>query len=168
MIKIKRLLAPLLVASSLSGCLTTVPNVESQRSGSAQTKLQVASGIQSPKIEANGVLVSPWIRSAMMSAFAMRAAHLGLRTDPNGVPVTIHITSVRSRSETGRIAFNFFAGADWVSGTVSVGDATFQVGEDTWLYWHITNYRSIQEVAEAVGKQVANGVALVAGKPIEE
>ncbi|WP_162916129.1 hypothetical protein [Burkholderia sp. PAMC 26561] len=128
----------------------------------------MANSIQHPKIEADGVLVSPWIRAAMMSAFAMRAEHLGLRIDPNGVPVTIHITSVRSRSDGARMAFNFFDGADYVSGTVNVGDATFNVGENTWLYWAPTGFRSIREVAEAVGKQVANGVALVAGEPIED
>jgi len=66
------------------------------------------------------------------------------------------------------MAFNFFGGADYLSGTVDVGDATFEVGENTWLYWAPTGFRSIQDVAEAVGKQVANGVAIFAGEPIEE
>ncbi|MFM0321259.1 hypothetical protein [Caballeronia glebae] len=152
----------------LSGCLTTVPDIDSPRVGSVETKQQIVKGIQTPKIDSNGVLVTPWIRSAMMSAFAVRAAHLGLRIDPNGVPVTIHITSVRSKSDAARMAFNFFDGAEWLSGTVTVGDASFDVQEDTWLYWMPTGYRSIQEVADAVGKQAANGVALVAGMPLND
>ncbi|SAK68555.1 hypothetical protein AWB80_03441 [Caballeronia pedi] len=152
----------------LSGCLTTVPDIETPRTGSVQTRQQIANGIQSPRIDSDGVLLTPWVRSAMMSAFAMRAAHLGLRFDPNGVPVTIRITSVRSKSDTARIAFNFLDGAEWVSGTVTVGDASFDIQEDTWLYWMPTGYRSIQEVADAVGTQVANGVALVAGMPLND
>jgi hypothetical protein len=66
------------------------------------------------------------------------------------------------------MAFNFFDGAEWLSGTVTVGDASFDVQEDTWLYWMPTGYRSIQEVADAVGKQAANGVALVAGMPLSD
>jgi hypothetical protein len=128
----------------------------------------IANGIQNPKIDANGFLVTPWVRNAMMSAFAMRAAHLGLHIDPNGVPVTIHITGVRTKSDAARMEFNFLDGAEWVSGTVSVGNASFTIQEDTWLYWPLTGYRSIEEVSEAVGKQVANGVALVAGMPIED
>jgi hypothetical protein len=104
----------------------------------------------------------------MMSAFAMRAAHLGLRIDPKGVPVTIHITGVRSKSDTNRILFNFYDGAEWVTGTVSVADASFKILEDTWLYWFVTDYRSIGDVSSAVGKQVANGIALVAGLPIKD
>jgi hypothetical protein len=34
-----------------------------------------------------------------------------------------------------------FDGAEWVSGTVTVGDATFDIQEDTWLYWWVTNWR---------------------------
>jgi hypothetical protein len=64
--------------------------------------------------------------------------------------------------------FNFLDGAEWVSGTASVGDASFAIQEDTWLYWLPTGYRSIEEVSEAVVKQVANGVALVAGLSIED
>jgi hypothetical protein len=164
--KTRQILATIGMAISLSGCLATVPKIDAQHAGGEQTKSLASSGIQHPKISADGVLVTPWIRSSMMSAFAMRAEHLGLHFDPNGVPVTIHITSVRSRSDTGRIAFNFLDGADWVSGTVNVGDASFEVGENTWLYWLPTGFRTDQEVAEAVGKQVANGVALVAGIPI--
>jgi hypothetical protein len=152
----------------LSGCLTTVPDIEGPRLGTVQTRQQIASGIQSPRIDSNGVLVTPWVRSAMMSAFSMRAAHLGLRIDPNGVPVTIRISSVRSKSDAARIGLNFFDGAEWVSGTVTVGDASFDVQEDTWLYWMPTGYRSIQDVADAVGRQVANGVALVGGIPLND
>jgi hypothetical protein len=166
---IKPLTCALVLASTLlSGCLVTVPNIDAQHSGSIQTKQSIAKGIQNPKIDANGFLVTPWVRDAMMSAFAMRAAHLGLRIDPNGVPVTIQITGVRTRSDTARMAFSFLDGADWVSGTVSVGNASFAIQEDTWLYWLPTGYRSIEEVSEAVGKQVANGVALVAGIPIDD
>ncbi|MCE4541716.1 MULTISPECIES: hypothetical protein [unclassified Caballeronia] len=104
----------------------------------------------------------------MMSAFAVRANQLGLQIEPNGVPVTIHITGVRSKSDTARIVFNFLDGAEWVSGTVDVGDASFNVQENTWLYWMPTGYRTIQDVAEAVGKQVANGVALIAGMPMDD
>jgi hypothetical protein len=160
--------ALVLASMLLSGCLATVPNIDAQHSGSIQTKQSIANGIQNPKIDANGVLVTSWVRNAMMSAFAMRAAHLGLRIDPNGVPVTIHITGVRTKSDAARMEFNFLDGAEWVSGTVSVGDASFAIQEDTWLYWLPTGYRSIEEVSEAVGKQVANGVALVAGMPIED
>lgn len=152
----------------LSGCLATVPDIETPRSGSVQTRQQIANGIQTPRIDSNGVLVTPWVRGAMMSAFATRAAHLGLRIDPNGVPVTIRIDSVRSKSDAARIALNFLDGAEWVSGTVTVGDASFDIQEDTWLYWMPTGYRSIQEVADAVGKQVANGVALVGGLPLND
>ena len=152
----------------LSGCLTTVPDIETPRSGSIHTRQQIADGIQSPRIDSNGAIVTPWVRSAMMSAFATRAAHLGLRIDPNGVPVTIHIRSVRSKSDAARMALNFFDGAEWVSGTVSVGDASFDIQEDTWLYWLPTGYRSIQEVADAVGKQTANGVALVGGMQVND
>lgn len=112
--------------------------------------------------------MTPWVRNSMMSAFYMRAAHLGIKINPNGVPVTIHITSVRSRSDTARIFFNFFDGADHLSGVVSVGDASFQIEEDTWLYWLYTGFRSIEEVSNAVGKQAANGIALVAGLPIDD
>ncbi|BBP96392.1 hypothetical protein BSFA1_15210 [Burkholderia sp. SFA1] len=104
----------------------------------------------------------------MMSAFAVRANQLGLQIEPNGVPVTIHITGVRSKSDTALIVFNFLDGAEWVSGTVDVGDASFNVQENTWLYWMPTGYRTIQDVAEAVGKQVANGVALIAGMPMDD
>jgi hypothetical protein len=152
----------------LGGCLATVPDVDAQHAGSIATRQAIVNGIQTPKIDANGFLVMPWIRDAMMSAFAMRAAHLGLRTSPDGVPVTIHITGVRSRSDAARIQFNFFDGAEWVSGRVEVGDASFDIQEDTWLYWSVTNWRSIEEVSVAVGKQVANGIALVAGMPIDD
>jgi hypothetical protein len=106
--------------------------------------------------------------NSVMSAFYMRAAQLGLKINPNGVPVTIHITSVRSRSDTARIFLNFFDGADHLSGVVSVGDASFEIDEDTWLYWPVTGYRSIEEVSNAVGEQAANGIALVAGLPIND
>jgi hypothetical protein len=165
----KSLACALVTASTLlSGCLSTVPNIDAQHSVSIQTKQSIANGIQSPTIDANGFLVTPWIRAAMMSAFAMRAAHLGLRIDPKGVPVTIHITGVRSKSDTARILFSFLDGAEWVEGTVNVGSASFEIQEDTWLYWLPTGYRSIEEVSSAVGKQVANGIALVAGMPIED
>ena len=87
---IKPFMSVLVLASVfLSGCLATVPNIDAQHSSSIQTKQSIANGIQNPKIDASGVLVTSWVRNAMMSAFAMRAAHLGLRIDPNGVPVTI-------------------------------------------------------------------------------
>jgi len=152
----------------LAGCLSTVPSIDAQHSGSVQTKRLISDGIQPPKIDANGHLVTAWVRNSMMSAFYMRAAHLGLKIDPNGVPVTIHITGVRSRSDTARILFNFFDGADYISGVVNVGDASFRIDEDTWLYWQITDWRSIEEVSNAVGKQAANGIALIAGMPIDD
>jgi hypothetical protein len=152
----------------LAGCLSTVPEIDAQHSATVQTRQLIAKGIQAPKIDANGNLVTPWVRDSMMSAFYMRAAHLGLRIDPNGVPVTIHITGVRSRSDTARILLNFADGTDNLSGVVSVGDASFEVQEDTWLFWLPTNHRSIQDVSIAVGKQVANGIALVAGLPISD
>ncbi|GJH08762.1 MULTISPECIES: hypothetical protein [Caballeronia] len=165
---LKSLASAVALSLFLSGCLTTVPDIPSSSAGSVQTRQRIVDGIQSPTIDSNGVLLTPWVRSAMMSAFAMRAAHLGLRIDPNGVPVRIRITSVRSKSDAARIAFNFLDGAEWVSGTVTVGDASFDVQEDTWLHWMPTGYRSIQEVADAVGRQVANGVALVGGMPLND
>ncbi|WP_089164289.1 hypothetical protein [Caballeronia sordidicola] len=152
----------------LAGCLTTVPKLDAQHSASVQTRQLISDGIQAPKIDANGNLVSPWVRNSMMSAFYMRASRLGIKIDPNGVPVTIHITSVRSRSESARAFLNFFDGADHLSGVVSVGDVSFKVEEDTWLYWPVTGYRSIEEVSNAVGEQAANGIALVAGLPISD
>jgi hypothetical protein len=98
----------------------------------------ISDGIQAPKIDANGNLVTPWVRDSMMSAFYKRAAHVGLKINPNGIPVTIHITSVRSRSDNARIFFNFLDGADHLSGVVSVGEASFKIEEDTWLYWNRT------------------------------
>lgn len=80
----------------------------------------------------------------------------------------IHITGVRTKSDAARMEFNFLDGAEWVSGTAIVGDASVATQEDTWLYWLPTGYRSIEEVSEAVVKQAANGVALVAGPPIED
>jgi hypothetical protein len=80
----------------------------------------------------------------------------------------IHITGGRTKSDAARMEVNFLDGAEWVSGTASVADASFAIREDTWLYWLPTGYRSIEEVSEAVVKQVANGVALVAGLPIED
>jgi hypothetical protein len=158
-----------LMCTLLAGCLATVPNLDAQHSGSIQTRQSIANGVQPPKIDTNGFLVTPWIRNAMMSAFAMRAAHLGLRVTPDGVPVTIHITGVRSKSDYVRFPFvSYLDGAEWVSGTVSVGDATFNIQEDTWLDWPVTNWRSIEEVADAVGEQVANGIALVAGMPTDD
>jgi hypothetical protein len=150
----------------LAGCLATVPKIDAQQSVSVQTKQLISDGIQAPKIDANGNLVTPWVRNALMSAFYMRAAHVGLKINPNGVPVTIHITSVRSRSENARIFANFFDGADHLSGVVSVGDANFEIEEDTWLYWFVTGWRSMEKVSNAVGEQAANGIALVAGLPI--
>jgi len=152
----------------LAGCLTTVPELDAQHSASVQTRQLISDGIQTPKIDANGNLVTPWVRNSMMSAFYMRAAHLGIKINPSGVPVTIHITSVRSRSETARVLFKFMDGADHLSGVVSVGDVSFKVEEDTWLYWPVTGYRSIEEVSNAVGEQAANGIALVAGLPISD
>lgn len=105
----------------LAGCLTTVPKIDAQHSASVQTRQLIANGIQAPTIDANGNLVTPWVRDSMISAFYMRAAHLGIKINPNGIPVTIHITSVRSRSETARAFANFFDGADHLSGVVSVG-----------------------------------------------
>jgi hypothetical protein len=87
----------------LAGCLTTVPKIDAQHSASVQTGQLISDGIQAPKIDANGNLVTPWVRNSMMSAFYLRAAHLGIKINPNGVPVTIQITSVRSRSETARV-----------------------------------------------------------------
>jgi len=152
----------------LAGCLATVPSLNAQHSGSVQTKQLISAGIQLPKIDTNGHLLTRWIRASMLSAFYQRAAHLGLRIDPNGVPVTIHITGVRSRSDSARILFNFFDGADTLSATVNVGDASFAIGEDTWLYWPITNWRTIEGVSIAVGTQAANGLALLAGLPIDD
>jgi hypothetical protein len=156
------------LACVLAGCMTTVPYIDAQSAGTAETRQSVANAIQAPKIDTNGNLVTPWVRDSMMSAFYMRAAHLGLRINPAGVPVTIHITSVRSRSDTGRILFNFFDGADHLGGIVEVGTASFKIDEDTWLYWGLTGWRSMQEVAEATGEQAANGIALVAGLPIDD
>jgi hypothetical protein len=152
----------------LAGCLTTVPGIDAQHFTSAQTRQLISDGVQAPKIDTNGNLVTPWVRNSMMSAFYMRAAHLGIKIDPNGVPVTIHITSVRSRSESARAFLNFFDGADHLGGVVSVGDASFKVEEDTWLDWLFTGFRSIEQVSNAVGEQAANGIALVAGLPISD
>ena len=157
-----------LTAILLTGCLATVPNLDAQHSGSVQTKQYISAGIQPPKIDTDGHLLTPWIRSTMLSAFYQRAAHLGLKIDPNGTPVVIHIAGVRSRSEDARILFNFFDGADYLSATVDVGDASFHVGEDTWLYWVVTNFRTIDSVSIAVGTQAANGIALIAGLPIDD
>jgi hypothetical protein len=82
---------------------------------------------------------------------------LGKTAEPN-----IHITGFRTKADAVRMGFNFLDWAEWVSGT------SFAIQEDTWLYWLPTGYRSIEEVSEAVVKQVANGVALVAGLPIED
>ncbi|CAN7547031.1 hypothetical protein LJR029_001524 [Caballeronia sp. LjRoot29] len=167
--KNKRLACVLgLTCTLLAGCLTTIPKIDAQHSGGVQTKQAISDGIQPPKIDANGNLVTPWVRNSMMSAFYMRAAHLGIKINPTGVPVTIHITSVRSRSDTARILLNFVDGADNLDGVVEVGDASFTIQEDTWLYWPITNWRSIEEVSNAVGEQAANGIALIAGLPIED
>ena len=157
-----------LTAILLTGCLATVPNLDAQHSGSAPTKSSISAGIQPPKIDANGHLLTPWIRSTMLSAFYQRAAHLGLKIDPNGTPVVIRITGIRSRSEGARMLFNFFDGADYLSATVDVGDASFQVGENTWLYWAFTNFRTIDNVSIAAGTQAANGIALIAGLPIDD
>lgn len=158
-----------LICTLLAGCLATVPKLDAQHSASSQTKQQlISSGIQPPKIDTNGHLLTPAIRGEMVSAFYTRAAHLGLRIDARGMPVTIHITGVRSRSDTARILFNFLDGADNLSATVDVGDTSFAIGEDTWLYWPITNWRSIEEVSNAVGTQAANGIAVVAGLPIDD
>jgi hypothetical protein len=151
----------------LSGCLSAVPNVDAQRLGDTTTRQLLARGIQPPKLDANGNLVTPWVRDAMMSSFYEQAAHLGLKIDQNGVPVTIHITGVRSRSDSARIWLNFADGADHLGGVVEVGNASFTVEEDTWLYWLPTGFRTIKEVSTAVGKQAANGIALIAGMPIE-
>jgi len=150
--------------------MTTVPHVVAQHDESVETKRAISNGIQTPKFDANGYLVTPWIRVTMMHAFYERAAHLGLKVSQNGdgVPVTIRITGVRSRSETARILFNFMDGADHLSAVVQVGDKSFQVQEDTWLYWLFTDFRTITDVANAVGEQAANGIALIAEMPIDD
>lgn len=158
------------VCTLLSGCLTTVPHLDAQEADSVETKRAIANSVQPPRIDANGYLVTPWIRSTMLHAFYDRAAHLGLKVSNNGdgVPVTIRITGVRTRSDTARILFNFFDGADYVSAVVQVGDRSFKVDEDTWLYWGFTGFRTITDVAHAVGEQTANGIALLAGMPIDD
>lgn len=159
-----------LACTLLAGCMTTVPHVDAQHADSVETKHAIANSIQPPRIDANGYLVTPWIRVTMMHAFYERAAHLGLKVSKNGdgVPVTIRITGVRSRSDTARILFNFMDGADYLSAVVQVGDTSFKVEEDTWLYWLFTDFRTITDVANAVGEQAANGIALVAGLPIDD
>lgn len=59
-------------------------------------------------------------------------------------------------------------GADYLSAVVQVGDTSFKVEEDTWLYWLFTGFRTITDVADAVGEQAANGIALMAGMPIDD
>jgi hypothetical protein len=159
-----------LTCALLAGCMTTAPHVDAQHAGSAETKHAISNRIQAPKFDANGYLVKPWIRVAMMHAFYERAAHLGLKVSQNGdgVPVTIRITGVRSRSEMARILFSYMDGADYLSAVVQVGDTSFEVEEDTWLYWVFTGFRTITDVANAVGEQTANGIALVAGLPIDD
>lgn len=159
-----------LACALLAGCMTTVPQIDAQHAASVETKYAIANGVQPPKFDANGYLVTPWIRVTMMHAFYERAAHLGLKVNQNGdgVPVTIRVTGVRSRSETARILFGFMDGADHLSAVVQVGDKSFQVEEDTWMYWLFTGFRTITDVAEAVGQQAANGIALVAGMPIDD
>lgn len=159
-----------LTCTLLAGCLTTVPHLDAQHTDSIETKRAIANGIQPPRIDPNGYLVTPWIRTAILHAFYERAAHLGLKVSNNGegVPVTIRITGVRTRSDTARILFNFYDGADYVSAVVQVGDKSFDVGEDTWLYWLFTGFRTITDVSHAVGEQTANGIALMAGMPIDD
>jgi hypothetical protein len=159
-----------LACALLAGCMTTVPRVDAQHAGSVETKRAIANSIQTPRIDANGYLVTPLIRATMLHAFYERAAQLGLKVSNNGdgVPVTIRITGVRSRSDTARILFNFMDGADYLDAVVQVGDRSFKVQEHTWLYWAFTGFRTVTDVASAVGEQTANGIALMAEMPIDD
>jgi hypothetical protein len=145
-----------------AGC--TTPKILEQNAGSIETKHAVAQSIQAPKVDADGHIVTPWIRDAMISAFYERAAHLGLRISPQGVPVTIRISSVRSRSDAMRVVFLAADGPDLLYADVLVGDASFGVGGFTI----VCPFASIATLARRVGTQSANGVAMVGNIPIAD
>jgi len=159
--------ALVLTSALLSGCVGPFPKIDAQHPGSIETKQSIARGIQNPKIDANGFLVSPWIRNAMMSSFAMRAAHLGIRIDPNGIPVTIHIMSARGRSDDAVMILGYLDGWDSVSAKVDVGDASFDIHGNNFLLWPRT-VTTVLDVSTAVGKQLADGIALVGGMPMDD
>lgn len=156
------ILGLVLACALTAGC--TTPTILPQNAGSIETKLAVAQSIQAPKIDADGHIVTPWIRDAMISAFYERAAHLGLQISPQGVPVTIRINTVRSRSDTMRIVFLPSDGPDLLYADVLVGDASFGVGGFTI----ICPFASIATLARRVGIQSANGVAMVGNMPITD
>ncbi len=149
------ILAWALTCALTAGC--TTPEILPQNAGSIETKHAVAQSIQAPRIDADEHVVTPWIRDRMISAFYERAAHLGLRISPQGVPVTIRISNVRSRSDTMRSIFLGADGPDLLYADVLVGDASFGVGGFTV----VCPFASIGTLARRVGTQSANGVAMV-------
>jgi hypothetical protein len=151
-----------LVCALLAGC--TTPKILPQNAGSIETKQAIATAIQAPKIEADGHIVTPWIRDTMISSFYERAAQLGLRISPQGIPVTIRINTVRSRSDEMRIVFLPGDGPDLLYADILVGDASFGVGGFTI----ICPFASVATLARRVGLQTANGLAMVADLPIRD
>jgi hypothetical protein len=160
------LVAVLLLTSTLvSGCFGHFPQIDAQHPGSIETKESIANGIQHPVIDANGYVLTPWMLNSMMSAFAMRAAHIGLHMDPNGVPVIIHITGAKGRSDEEVMTLGYLKGWDKVSATVDVGDARFDIYSNSFTG---LAQPTIQEVSRSVGRQLADGIAKIGGLPMDD
>ncbi|ALP66018.1 hypothetical protein AN416_26335 [Paraburkholderia caribensis] len=97
----------------------------------------------------------------MIDAFERQADKDGLKIVSTGVQVRITIEEYSARSSAARFWFGALAGSDHIKAMVDVGDASFGV-EDTAR----TTINGIDVVAEDVGIEAANGVAMLAGLSI--
>ena len=146
----------------LVGCAaTTQPTIEAAHAGGENLRMRLNDGVADPTVDSNGHPVSASVRAGVIEAFERQADKDGLKIVSTGVQVKIKVEEYSTRSSAARFWFGALAGSDHIKAMVDVGDASFEV-EDTAR----TTINGIEVVAEDVGIEAANGVAMLAGLSI--
>ncbi|MGF6440235.1 DUF4410 domain-containing protein [Paraburkholderia youngii] len=147
------------VLELLAGCASTQPQMGTNAPAPGALKSTLAAGIALPTINTNGHEISDDVQKKFLAAFGEQATKDGVKVVPNGVPVTLTVEEYNARSTAARVMLGMLSGSDHIKAHVTVGDAKFDV-EDTAR----TAVNGINDVAENVAVQLANGVASLAGQ----
>ena len=147
------------VLALLAGCASTQPQMGANAPATGALKSSLAGGVALPTINTNGHEMSDDVQKRLLAAFGEQATKTGVKVVPNGVPVTVTVDEYNARSTAARVMLGMLSGSDHIKAHVSVGDAKFDV-EDTAR----TAVNGINDVAENVAVQLANGVANLAGQ----
>ncbi|WP_321881537.1 hypothetical protein [Paraburkholderia bannensis] len=160
MLRNSRLASTALVVALLAGCASTQPTMNTSSTTSAPVKTNLAAGVATPTIAANGHEITPEVQDALLKSFNDQAAKDGLKVVDGGTPVTVTIDEYRARSTAARWLVGALAGNDHIRAQVTVGEPVFVIEDSA-----ITVVNGINDVAGNVGVQLANGLAKMAGLP---